>query len=55
MSGMAAYGSVLDVRSQRAFVVEISRKSHRPELRRQILSRERHGFLNWPEDTEESS
>jgi hypothetical protein len=53
VSSMAAYGNVFDGHSQRAFVVEVFRRSKLPGLQRQLLSWENHGFLRWSEDTAE--
>jgi hypothetical protein len=49
VSSIAAYGNVLDGGTPREFIVDVFRPSKLPELKKQLLSWERYGFLTWTE------
>ena len=47
VSGIAAFGNVLDGEAPREFIVDVFRSSKLPDLRTKLLSWERYGFLTW--------
>jgi hypothetical protein len=49
VSGIAAYGNVVDGGSPRELVVDVFRATHLPGLKTQLMEWERYGFLTYAE------
>jgi hypothetical protein len=54
-TGIGVYGLVSIGSSAREVVIEISRPSRLPKIKRQLTLWERYGFLRWSEDDQVSN
>jgi hypothetical protein len=55
VTGIAAYGNVLNGSSERSFIVEVFRASNLPRLKDRLRELERYGTLHWFEDVQTSN
>ena len=55
VTGIAAYGNVLNGSSDRSFIVEVFRASNLPRLKDRLKEWERSGSMRWSEDAQKSN